>query len=635
MASKLEDVIQILSGLGAPGATEFVTARKGIGVLLKSYEILKDEDDSQKLTKAKNLMKGVLEDYAKRKLLVTAGLPVWSLTLPKTKEFAKFITGKEPKGKSKEKILMNVAKIEVPEELLEKSDEFIQRLKDEDNSRFLPQVHSVEVLSLLLNIGRKPKKGKDGFFEQVQKLLLPGHKYCGSGTDIVGNIIKGVEPRNYADSVCMLHDIDYLKAMAKFVQSGDKPGVKEQIKEFMRDTDERLAKVGRELQKMPDVPDDTKKTAFAMEKAMEAKILAENTGVLDPLSFLGKTVELSGKQNNKYVLELSDILNFDLEKKINPDSIEEEIKKDMPRISVDRLNEILDVLGALKSPSQAVEDAVEEGLAALRSRKGDRTTVDIDLDLKNKLESSYEEFVDRAGSIDEEDVGEGDVGEGDVGKADEEGVGASEAEKVSEEKNVLENDVLKSLKQAPQIPTVEPTQASQSQDSFDVPIIGERSMRPLLIRQEGDQVELSEQQIKENRLWLDNFNWIDPGYGNGNQERLPWNFTGGKANNSLYEAQEKNAHIRFSGNLNNSDQHIREKKPLSNETKRLIYQPMIPNIQNEQKFFRNGAMPAGLGRPVQMMRTNPMGTPFQNINKQSRRLVNPDIVRGKRFIQRV
>ena len=663
MSDKLEDVLQILAGIEAPGAKEFITARKGIGVLLKSYEILKDENESEKLTKAKNLMKAILENYAKRKLLVTAGLPVWSLTLPKTKEFAKFITGKEPKGKTKEKILMNIAKIEVPEELLEKSNEFITRVrKDEDVPSFIPQLHSVEVMKLLLSVGRKPKKGKDGFFEQVQKTLLPGHKYCGSGTDIVANIINGVEPRNYADSVCMLHDIDYLKAMVKFVQSGDKHNevtVKEEIKKFMRDSDERLAKVGRELQtSIKGVDADTKKTAFAMEKAMEAKILAENTGVLDPLSFLGETVPLSGKKHNQYVLELADILNYDLEqsnkktKKIFSDNIEEE----MPRISVDKLNEIIDVLGARKENSAKVEQALDEAMTALNKKKDKRSTVDLDTDIKNTLVKEFERVEERARSADPEgtagQAGAGEpveeVGEEEVkdepARAEAEEVrdeparAEAEEEKVSEEQAVLEEGVLKSLGKIER-ETVEKSQelieAQKQANPSDAPIIGERSMRPLLIRGEGDQVELNQQQIQENRLWLENFTWVDPGFGNGNQERLPWNFTGGVANNTLFQAQEKNTRLRFSGSLNDGDQQYRHKKQLSGKTKEAIKTLHIPNIQNEQKFIRNGSLPAGLGRPIHMLRKAPEGTSFQNVNMKPRRLVNPDIVRGKRYIRRV
>ena len=42
-------------------------------------------------------------------------------------------------------------------------------------------------------------------------LHIPGYSYCGAGTDIKGNIAKGVKPVNKLDAHCMEHDIFYSK----------------------------------------------------------------------------------------------------------------------------------------------------------------------------------------------------------------------------------------------------------------------------------------------------------------------------------------------------------------------------------------------------------------------------------------
>ena len=42
-------------------------------------------------------------------------------------------------------------------------------------------------------------------------LHIPGYSYCGPGTDIKGNVAKGVKPVNKLDAHCMEHDIFYSK----------------------------------------------------------------------------------------------------------------------------------------------------------------------------------------------------------------------------------------------------------------------------------------------------------------------------------------------------------------------------------------------------------------------------------------
>ena len=154
-------------------------------------------------------------------------------------------------------------------------------------------------------------------------------------------------------------------------------------------------------------------------------------------------------------------------------------------------------------------------------------------------------------------------------------------------------------------------------------------MRPMTFKMEGDTVEPSAEEIRQNNLYLDNFNFIDPGHGLGNQQRVPWEMGGGKANNRLFEAQEKNKMLRYSGPLFVGDQHIREVKEVSRETRERYRQPMIANTQNRQRMVRNGPLPAGRGRPVQMYRRT-QTTPIMLRNAPETRLVNCDVVDGKR-----
>jgi len=162
------------------------------------------------------------------------------------------------------------------------------------------------------------------------------------------------------------------------------------------------------------------------------------------------------------------------------------------------------------------------------------------------------------------------------------------------------------------------------------PIVGERSMRPMAFRMEGDEVDLTDEQKRQNQLWLENFTWIDEGHGLGNQERLPWNLGGGKAKNSLFTAQQVNELIRLSGDLYNGDQEIREVPQVSKRTREIYRQPMISTNMRQQEFVRNGAMPAGRGRPIQMYRRT-QTTPFAFRNARQTHLIHPDVVDGKRI----
>jgi hypothetical protein len=161
----------------------------------------------------------------------------------------------------------------------------------------------------------------------------------------------------------------------------------------------------------------------------------------------------------------------------------------------------------------------------------------------------------------------------------------------------------------------------------DKSIVGERSIRPLLFRESGQSVELTPSQIQDNKRWLENFTWVDPGFGNGNQQRLPWNLHGGRANNRLYEAQMNNQAIKYSGELFNGAQEYRKAIVPSKTTMRMMEPPRIPNTQVRQRMIRNGALPAGLGRPIQMIRdTNNIVRPVDRVDDRDRELLYPDVV---------
>jgi len=165
------------------------------------------------------------------------------------------------------------------------------------------------------------------------------------------------------------------------------------------------------------------------------------------------------------------------------------------------------------------------------------------------------------------------------------------------------------------------------------PVVGERNMRPTLFREEGDTVELSRKQDQENRLFYENFTWIDAGFGNGNIQRVPnQNYAGGDiANNRLYTAQVKNEMLKYSGDLFVGSQQHRKKYNISANTRNLVRRPMHSTVQHHQQFIRDSSLPAGAGRKHQMARDNPSWMPSKNVNSRVGHLYYPDVVDGQRL----
>jgi hypothetical protein len=165
------------------------------------------------------------------------------------------------------------------------------------------------------------------------------------------------------------------------------------------------------------------------------------------------------------------------------------------------------------------------------------------------------------------------------------------------------------------------------------PVIGERNMRPTLFREEGDTVKLSNAQEQENRLFYENFTWIDAGFGNGNIQRIPGEAYAGKdiANNRLYDAQVKNEMLKYSGDLFVGTQQYRKKYNVSRQTRNLVRRPMFSTVQHHQQFIRDSSLPAGAGRYHQMARDNPSWIPSKNVNSKVGHLFYPDVVDGQRL----
>ena len=432
---------------------------------------------------------------------------------------------------------------------------------------------ATDALFRILNIGVDPSKpgrgGKSILGFALPETHLPGYNFCGPGTDVMGNLLAGRKPINKLDEACMEHDLKYLLIGTILDKTRRKKAVQAADAELIEES--RLIASGPKSSLQED--------ATKVNGAMRIKALS---GVSDFFLDL-EAPKLEGDRRaaveNLFLSlarEGSDIAG-------NPERLEEVLP-------------IVKPLGAAADPApDAPTEAADAPTEAADEKKGD------------------------------EEPTPGGVADG----------GAS----VSETAPVLPPEAAAAVAATIPQPQAPPRAAVQPVDEQGratlpgagaPPIVGERSMRPMAFRMEGDEVDLTDEQKRQNQLWLENFTWIDEGHGLGNQERLPWNLGGGKAKNSLFTAQQVNELIRLSGDLYNGDQEIREVPQVSKRTREIYRQPMISTNMRQQEFVRNGAMPAGRGRPIQMYRRT-QTTPFAFRNARQTHLIHPDVVDGKRI----
>ena len=188
---------------------------------------------------------------------------------------------------------------------------------------------------------------------------------------------------------------------------------------------------------------------------------------------------------------------------------------------------------------------------------------------------------------------------------------------------------------------------NSSKDPNDIfslkPVTGERNMRPLLVKGDYNCVmDRTKKEQEDNLTFYAKWKNIPQGWGNGNQQALPDQILPFK--NNLLRAQWHNEEIKFSDNFDGGARRWfhetykpameKQSKIHSRNTNNKWAVPMIRDDQTHQLPTRNGALPAGVGRPIQFSRETQNGfdiyTPFQRLNAKQTRLFNGDVVDGRR-----
>lgn len=108
---------------------------------------------------------------------------------------------------------------------------------------------------------------------------MPCHNYTGPATDFEARVRAGVQPMNPVDAGSFEHDAVY-NAVTKGLKSGAMD--RQMAKKLVRDSDKELVRRVKTMSR----PD-----AKIVQAAIQGKMVAEDTGALDPLKFVG-----SGKE---------------------------------------------------------------------------------------------------------------------------------------------------------------------------------------------------------------------------------------------------------------------------------------------------------------------------------------------------
>ena len=214
-------------------------------------------------------------------------------------------------------------------------------------------------------------------------------------------------------------------------------------------------------------------------------------------------------------------------------------------------------------------------------------------------------------------------------------------EPVAEKKPMGIEDIVSSIKELndAQAKQAKSTAVGAGSSTSMNAITGERNMRPLLMK--GDYqgvVELTKREKENNFNFYANWKWVQPGFGNGNQQPMP-DQVGVPFNNHILSAYYNNEQLKYIDNYDAGAKEWYEQnapyrvRPTPN-TLAIFNTPMIRDRQNFQAPTRNGSLPAGVGRPIKMARETPNGfdifTPNQLKNSFDTRLFNGDIVDGRR-----
>jgi len=581
----------------------------------------------------------------------------------------------------KDKLIVNTgSNFDVPKNT-PKSD--IKNVKFNSN---LLAVINKKVASLGTGLGKRT-------FQAVQGALVNDYNYCGSGTDIFRNLNKGVFPKNIVDYHCMIHDLQYLTIGAYGLKGNERATAVDVADKQLQDAVSIYKSIPKDLKdpsgELSQISTEASLVSLAMSATRTANSVSRGGSTNAFIQYYNKFESSERKQKRKKAYDnVMGELNSEFAKQQVGNNVEYKAGLDILDTVGGEGSSILTVIKKEKLLKEDVEirqaykgegdvswiinrlenTPAQTETSVLGKRKDIENPEVEDLPVEPRGAGANDPFAeDRPPREPPIEVAPGVTVEEEEGLGVIEPVGAGAGEEVKEEEEVEEDegqvvpvgpagagggqlvdatpvDLDELKKQRERVGQFRRSDLNIQQSRGDPPlntmgltdakpVVGERNMRPLLFREEGDTIKLTQFEENENRLFYENFTWVDSGFGNGNIQRLPGSLYAGKdlANNRLYDAQMRNEKLKFSGRLFTGPQQYRKKYDISAQTRKLIEVPMFSTVQNHQEFIRDSSLPAGAGRPHQMARDEVSFIRRKNVNNKVGRLFYPDLVDGKRL----
>lgn len=449
-----------------------------------------------------------------------------------------------------------------------------------------------------------------------------GLKFLGSHKGGMEGLVRDDEPLNLLDGIAKRHDLEYL------IASTERDSEKQQ--EVQRHADQAMLDEIEKLLPKLDPRSNQYKDSSAVYKAISTKMFVDSnlkkTGISPSAWLVTPNVE-----------------------KLDPKSIPDRFSRladVMQRLSKD-LNDVVD-------PSEQVSEQPYEDY--VRQYGGPLTVIE-EIEEVHPPEPTRQPYTPEpvrgpythppevGGGSPVPPVSGGEVKEPEVGGVVRDGDGGV---KVGPELTVYNQQAVKKVPMTLDGLLGELQKMnSGSKDPSNIyslkPVTGERNMRPLLVKADyAGVLNRTKKEEEDNMTFYAKWKNIESGWGNGNQEALPDQIL--PAKNTVLRAQRENENYKFSDNFDGGARNWYEetyrpamKKQMIVHSKRVNSKwavPMIRNNQTHQLPVRNGALPAGAGRPIQFSRDTQNGfdiyTPYQRLNARQTRLFNGDVVDGRR-----
>jgi hypothetical protein len=453
------------------------------------------------------------------------------------------------------------------------------------------------------------------------------YKWMGPGTNIKYNIEQNIQPINRLDKLGKKHDLAYITI--GHLEHDEKIKKEKEIdKGFLKDIEELIKQLNNEKEKLK----PTDKEFILLDNEIKDSIIAikvmQNKGIV-PFSFVGSSEKLTSEEKLDRKIDLEQHMNDDLRKlkfdlqdeentyshlngyQTDLDKLLEDTKYGKFDISIrnnlnkenNNLKSVLKIHNNnLKKIEEELNNFINQEL--LTPNKKDINTYN---ELSQKIKelhdfasknykSHFENIEPLKKKLQQREYIEPQVIEEEEKK---------ETKKYKENKKqalyrskAIQIAGIGDLKQSLDLTEEELKEKEKLDENVkkfvkldsvrytDKVITGERSMRASVDKRLGaDYVELNPEEKERNIAFYSNLNFVKEGFGNGNQQLLPFSYKGWKSKNKLFDVYKTKEMMQYSGKLNVGNMYCQPINAPTYQMRLMKETLMTPQTQVNQKLF--------------------------------------------------